>query len=198
MTDLLLQLFGTFFLIGLFNFGGGGAMLSLIQSQVVTEHAWLSEGAFTNIVAISQSTPGPIGINCATYVGYQVMYDAGFSHAAGMLGSAAATFAVVLPSFLLFMAIVKVFEQMRKHPVFIGVMSALRPSVAGLIAAAALILMFNVSWNGMVPTISVISDNFRDWTSWALFGAAFAASYFFKANPIHVIIAAGILGLLIY
>lgn len=198
MTDLLLQLFGTFFLIGLFNFGGGGAMLSLIQSEVVTKHAWLSESAFTDIVAISQSTPGPIGINCATYVGYQVMYDAGFSQAAGILGSAAATFAVVLPSFLLFMAIVKVFEQMRRHPVFVGVMSALKPAVAGLIAAAAIILMFNISWGGMAPCVSVITENFRDWTSWALFGAAFVAAYFFKANPIHVILASGILGLLLY
>ena len=68
MIPTLLQLFWTFFLIGLFNFGGGGAMISLIQSKVVTEFGWISQGQFTDIVAISQTTPGPIGINCATYV----------------------------------------------------------------------------------------------------------------------------------
>ena len=78
MTALLLQLFTTFFFIGLFNFGGGGAMLSLIQGQVVTVKGWISQEMFTDIVAISQSTPGPIGINCATYVGYEVMQGAGF------------------------------------------------------------------------------------------------------------------------
>ena len=69
MIGLLLQIFWCFFVIGLFNFGGGGAMISLIQNQIVEVHGWLTEGAFTDIVAISQTTPGPIGINCATYVG---------------------------------------------------------------------------------------------------------------------------------
>ena len=67
--ELYLQLFGVFFIIGLFTFGGGYAMLSLIQTQIVTIHGWLTESAFTDIVAISQMTPGPVGINCATYVG---------------------------------------------------------------------------------------------------------------------------------
>ena len=95
MTGLLAQLFFTFFFIGLFNFGGGGAMLSLIQGQVVTAHGWISQEMFTDIVAISQTTPGPIGINCATYTGYEVMYGAGYGQLAGMFGSALATFAVV-------------------------------------------------------------------------------------------------------
>ena len=75
---LFWELFYTFFLIGLLNFGGGGAMVSLIQSQVVTLHEWLTEGAFTDIVGISQSTPGPVAINCATYVGYEVIHSAGY------------------------------------------------------------------------------------------------------------------------
>ena len=79
---IYVQLFLTFFLIGLFTFGGGAAMLSLIQTQVVTKYAWLTEAQFTDIVAISQCTPGPIGINCATYTGYEV---------AGIAGSALAT-----------------------------------------------------------------------------------------------------------
>ena len=93
MIGLLGQLFFTFFFIGLFNFGGGGAMLSLIQGQVVTAHSWITQEMFTDIVAISQTTPGPIGINCATYVGYEVMNSAGFGPWAGVLGSVLATFA---------------------------------------------------------------------------------------------------------
>ncbi len=111
MIGLLGQLFFTFFFIGLLNFGGGGMMLSLIQGQVVTEHQWLAQGEFTDIVAISQSTPGPIGINCATYTGYQVMVNAGYGQLAGVLGSVLATFSVVLPSFLVFFLIIKAFNK---------------------------------------------------------------------------------------
>ena len=87
----LLQLFGTFFVIGLFTIGGGYAMLSLIQGQVVVDHAWMSESAFTDIVAISQMTPGPIGINTATYVGYDVIAAMSGSHVLGIVGSLVAT-----------------------------------------------------------------------------------------------------------
>ena len=84
---LFLQLFGTFFLIGAFTIGGGYAMLSLIQGEVVTAHHWISESTFTDIVAISQMTPGPIGINTATYVGYDVLSQATGSHLLGIFGS---------------------------------------------------------------------------------------------------------------
>ena len=191
MTDpiLFLQLFWVFFVIGLFTFGGGYAMLSLIQTQVVVSHNWLTESAFTDIVAISQMTPGPIGINCATYVGYEV---------AGIPGSMTATLAVMLPSFLIVLTIVKFYTKFRGNKVFEGVMSWLRPAVVGLIGAAALILMFKVNWNGAVPGLSVVKENFSDWTSWILFAAAVAASLFFKIGPIPIIIAGGLLGLLIY
>ena len=108
MTELalILQLFWVFFVIGLFTFGGGYAMLSFIQTQVVVAHGWLSESAFTDIVAISQMTPGPVGINCATYVGYEVLHQAGASHLVGILGSLSATFAVILPSFMIVLEIV--------------------------------------------------------------------------------------------
>ena len=96
---LLLDLFGTFFLIGAFTIGGGYAMLSLIQAEVVTTHGWITESTFTDIVAISQMTPGPIGINSATYVGYDVLSHATGSHLMGILGSATATLALVIPSF---------------------------------------------------------------------------------------------------
>lgn len=101
MVLLLLKLFYTFFKIGLFGFGGGYAMISMIQGEVVIRYEWLSSSDFTDIIAISQMTPGPIGINSATYVGYTAMVNAGYSHAVGILGSTVATFSVVLPSFIL-------------------------------------------------------------------------------------------------
>ncbi len=195
---IYLQLFWVFFVIGLFTFGGGYAMLSLIQTQVVVTHSWLTESAFTDIVAISQMTPGPIGINSATYVGYEVLRQSGATHLAGILGSLTATFAVMLPSFIIVLTIVRFYTRFKDNKIFEGVMSWLRPAVVGLIGAAALILMFKVDWNGARAGISIVRENFQDWTSWLLFAAAVIASLFFKVGPIPVIIAGGILGLLIY
>ena len=101
---IFLQLFYTFFLIGLFGFGGGYGMLSLIQNETVHVHGWLSTAEFTNIVAISQMTPGPVGINSATYCGYTAVNNAGYGMIISTLGSAVATFALVLPSFIMMIA----------------------------------------------------------------------------------------------
>ena len=198
MIGLLLQIFWCFLLIGLFNFGGGGAMISLIQNQIVEVHGWLTEAAFTDIIAISQTTPGPIGINCATYVGYQVIHDAGGSNLLAIAGSASATLAVVLPSFIIFYVLMRAFNRFHDDPRFTTMMSALKPAVAGLIFAAAVILCLHITMDGFVPQISVIAENFPDWKSWILFAAAFIATFFFKANPIYVILAGGILGLILY
>lgn len=198
MITLLWQLFSTFFVIGLFNFGGGGAMLSLIQAQVVTEHGWLTEKAFTDIVAISQSTPGPIGINCATYVGFQVLHDEGYSNLAAILGSASTTLAIVLPSFLVFFAIIRIFNKFHQHPVFVSVMGALRPAVAGMIGAAALVLIFGISWTGGGLSMHILQDNFPDWKAWAMFAVSFLLCYTKKTGPITLLVASGVLGLLIY
>lgn len=231
MTAILLQLFWTFFIIGLFNFGGGGAMISLIQNKVVSEFGWITQAQFTDIVAISQSTPGPIGINCATYVGYEVGHSlaAGATGAAGSLstgaagtagaagatgsamlgiaGSALATFALVLPSFIIFWGIMVIYRKYHRTALFGNVMSGLRPVVAGLIGAAALVLMFRFGggisspgsgWSMANLQVSVIRENFGDWTSWAILAGTLASSLFLKANPILLIIAGGILGLLIY
>ncbi len=198
MIALLWQLFATFFVIGLFNFGGGGAMLSLIQAQVVTEHGWLTEKAFTDIVAISQSTPGPIGINCATYVGFQVLHDEGYSNLVSILGSASTTLAIVLPSFLVFFVIIRIFNKFHQHPVFASVMGALRPAVAGMIGAAALVLILGISWSGSTVSIHVLQDNFPDWKAWVLFAGSFILCYTKKAGPITLLVASGVIGLLIY
>ena len=204
MSDILLlylQLFSTFFVIGIFTFGGGYAMLSLIQTQVVTAHAWLTESEFTNIVAISQMTPGPVGINCATYVGYDVLNTAGAGHMLSILGSCWSTFALMLPSFLIVLMMVRFYQKVKGSRIFAGVMGWVRPAGAGLIGAAAVLLIIKTSWSGTPllssPTVSVLADNFIDWKSWLLFGAAMVAGLF-RANPILIIICGGIAGLLLY
>ena len=196
--NLFLQLFGTFFVIGAFTIGGGYAMLSLIQGEVVTAHHWISESTFTDIVAISQMTPGPIGINSATYVGYDVVSQATGSHFLGICGSATATLALVIPSFILVLLIVRFYTQFKSSVLFEGVMGWLRPTVVGLIGAAAIILIVKTTWFQGTPTFTVVEDNFPDWKSWCLLAAAFGASYWGKVNPILVIVAGAVLGLLIY
>ena len=198
MTALLLQLFWTFFLIGLFTFGGGYAMLSLIQAQVVVEHGWLTESMFADIVAISQMTPGPVGINCATYVGYDVVTATGAGHFMGIVGSLTATLAITLPSFLIVLTLVRFYTRVRGSRVYEGVMGVIRPAVVGLIGAAAVILCVSVDWSGLTPSFSVVKENFPDWKSWCLFAAAFVASFRFKVSPILIIVLAGVLGLLLY
>lgn len=198
MIALLFQIFRTFFIIGLFTFGGGYAMLSLIQTEIVTNHGWMTESEFTDIVAISQMTPGPVGINCATYVGYDVVTASGASGIMGIIGSLTATLAIVLPSFMIVLAIVKFYSKFKNSRTFADVMSGLRPAVVGLIGAAAVILCVNITWNGITPDISIVEENFADWKSWCLLAAAFVASFKFRINPIMIIIASGILGLLLY
>ena len=193
-----MQLAWTFFLVGAFTFGGGYAMLSLLQGQVVMVHGWISESVFTDIVAISQMTPGPIGINAATYIGYSVLYEATGLHWMGVCGSAVATLALMLPSFLIVLAIVRFYTRFRTSTLFEGTMGWLRPAVVGLIAAAAVILTVRTAWAGGVPRFSLVRENFADWKSWCLLGAAFAASYWGKVNPILVILAGAVLGLLLY
>ncbi len=197
-VSLILQLAWTFFLVGAFTFGGGYAMLSLIQNQVVVAHQWISESAFTDIVAISQMTPGPIGINAATYTGYSVLYEATGLHWMGVCGSAVATLALVLPSFLIVLLIVKFYTRFRKSTLFEGTMGWLRPTVVGLIGAAAVILVVRTAWNGCVPEFSLVRENIIDWKSWLLMGAAFVASYWKKINPILIILGAAVLGVLLY
>ena len=181
---IFIQLFLTFFLIGMFTIGGGYAMLSLIQNEVVTVHGWISDTTFTDIVAISQMTPGPIGINSATYVGYEVLSNSGASEAISVLGSFTATFAVVLPSFLIVLMLAKVYEKWKNHYLFKGIMSALKPATLGLIGTAALTL--------------ATPENFIDWKSFLICILAFIALYFKKVGPFSIIGIGAIVGLLVY
>lgn len=188
---LFLQLFWTFFKIGLFGFGGGYAMLSMIQGEVVTHYDWISSSEFTDIVAISQMTPGPIGINSATYVGYTAIAQA-YGPAMGILGSCTATFAVVLPSFILMLGISKFFLKYQKHPAVEAVFSGLRPAVVGLLASAALLLMTpeNFGSPGQDMRQFIISG--------IIFLLTFIGTRKYKLHPIGMILACGLAGLILY
>ena len=185
---LYLALFISFFKIGLLGFGGGLAILSLIQMEVEA-HGWMSQQEFVDIVAVSQVTPGPIGINCATYVGYT---------AGGIWGSVLATFAIVLPSLIIMLSICKAYFWLNKrfqgNPYFEQTLRMLRFTVIGLIASAALMLI--------KPT------NFIDPVSWVIFGAVAFFTIFphiYKnkvtevlSHPILLIVLAGLVGLVVY
>ena len=198
LTLLLLELFWTFFVIGMFTFGGGYAIMSLIQAQVVFGKAWITEETFIDIVAISQMTPGPVGLNCSTYVGYEVMRAAGYGQALAVGGSFIASLAIVLPSFLIVLAIARAYARFHENSLFKGAMSALRPAVVGLIGAAALVMIFRISLGGGTPAFSLIQENFPDWKSWALFAGAFVASWRFQADPVVILLAGAVLGLFLY
>ena len=193
---LYLALFISFFKIGLFGFGGGLAILSLIQMEVES-HGWMTQQEFVDIVAVSQVTPGPIGINCATYVGYTV---------GGLWGSVLSTFAIVLPSLIIMLSICKAYFWLQKrftgNPYFEQTLRMLRFTVIGLVASAALLLM--------KPT------TFIDPVSWIIFGVvAFftilpeiikgkrLSPFTFQfttllSHPILLIVLAGIAGYCIY
>lgn len=188
---IYLYLFFTFFQIGLFGFGGGYGMLSLIQTETVIQHHWLTSAEFTNIVAISQMTPGPIGINSATYCGYAAIHNAGYGMWMSVLGSVVATTALVLPSLVLMMLISKMFmKYMNTEPVQ-NIFSGLRPAVVGLLAAATLLLMNEENFGSMV------GNPWQFWISIALFIATFIGTKYIKINPIRMICYAAFAGLML-
>lgn len=188
---IYLYLFITFFEIGLFGFGGGYGMLSLIQHETVEHWHWLTASQFTDIVAISQMTPGPIGINSATYCGYTAVVNAGHSMPMAILGSATATFALVLPSLILMVLISKMFmKYMHTHTVE-SVFRGLRPAVVGLLAAATLLLM-------TPDNFSTPKENpWRFGISCMLFAAAFYGVKILKINPIRMICYCALAGLVL-
>ena len=204
---IYLQLFLSFLKIGLFGFGGGLAIFSLIQHEIEA-HGWMTQEEFVDILAISQVTPGPIGINCATYVGYTAT--------GSIWGSVLATTAIIIPSLVIMLAICKLYfvisTRFQRNIYFTRTMYTLRLSVLGLIAAAALLL---------IKPINQPSVSFIDWRSWVIFAAACIITIipqFIKksesngntvgkiarkslqviSNPILLIILAGVIGYLIY
>ena len=178
---IYLQLLWVFVKIGVLGFGGGYAMLSLIQHEVVDNYAWMTTTEFADMVAISQMTPGPISINMATYVGYTT---------GGFLGSLLASFALCLPSIVMVIIIIKLFASKKTGRFMGNLLKGLKPAIAGLIFAAGLSMMNAQNFvqigkgeNNISIVICVL---------------AFVASYFFKANPILLIVLSGIVGFFVY
>lgn len=195
------QLIWAYIKIGIFGFGGGYAMLSLVEKSVVSP-GWISETMFTDIVAISQMTPGPIGINSATYIGYVApgsvnpeLTGVGW----GLLGSCLATLAVVVPSFLLVLYSSHFIRRHSESGAIKAIFSGLRPVVVGLIASAAIMLMnaANFNPNGI---------SWQLWVNVAICAISFCLVYFkfpykgkmINIHPILIIVLAGIAGFLIY
>ena len=189
---IFLQLFYTFFKIGLFSFGGGYGMLSVIQGEVVTKHGWLTHTEFTDIVAISQMTPGPIGINSATYVGFTAVHNAGYSELLSVLGSLLASASVMLPSFILMLLISKFLMRYRKHPSVEAVFSVIRLIVVGLIASASLLLMNAANFGH--PTTQPLQFGI----SIGLFLFAFVGLKRWRLSPILLIVLCGAISGVVY
>ncbi len=186
---IYLKLIWSYLKIGLFGFGGGYAMLSLIQREIVTP-GWITDKMFTDIVAISQMTPGPIGINSATYIGYSAPLMAGYTNPLwGILGSVVCTLTVVLPSFILVAWTSHYIRRNRESVVIRGIFAGLRPVVIGLIASAALLLMNSDNFGDTRPQVLV---------SVIIAVAALCVVLFTKIHPIWVIVASGVAGFLIY
>ena len=188
---IYLKLIWSYLKIGLFGFGGGYAMLSLIEREIVSR-GWISEQMFTDIVAISQMTPGPIGINSATYIGYVAPAESNPELASpvwGILGSLICTLVVVLPSFIL---VAKTSHFITKHHesgVIKGIFSGLRPVVVGLIASAAMLLMNSDNFGATTPDVLV---------SIAICAVSFLIVFFTKVHPILVICLSGLAGWILY
>jgi putative chromate transport protein len=189
---IFLKLFLVFSKIGIVNFGGGYAMLSLIQDEVVRKQGWVSSSEFTDMVAVSQMTPGPLGINIATYVGYTSVINEGYSPLLAILGSLLATLSVLWLPFILMIAISRYLLRHKDSPVVRSIFSGLRPAIVGLVAAAALVLMnaenFGAPREALVQFVASVT----------LFALAFVASYRFKTNPLLLLALAGGFGMIFY
>ncbi len=183
---IYLQLFWSFFQIGLFSIGGGYAALPLIQQQIITVHGWLDISQFADVVTISQMTPGPIATAAASFVGIKV---------AGILGSVVATIGCVTPSIIIVLILAYFYTKYRNLKTVQGVLKGLRPAVVGLIASAGLSILALALWNGTIKTFGFAS---LDFVSIGLFAAALFALQKYKLNPILLMLATGIVGLGLY
>lgn len=186
------QLFYTFCKIGIFNFGGGYAMIALIQSEVVTNRAWMTAQEFTDIVAVSQMTPGPLGINVATYAGYTSVVNAGYGAGWAVCGAFLASFAVLLLPFLLMLALCLFLRRHKGNRDIANVLSMLRLAIVGVVAAAALLLVSPETFG------SFAEDPIQVVCSIAIFGAVFIASYHYRTSPVLLILLCGLAGFLLY
>ena len=170
-----LNLFFVFFKVGLFSFGGGYAILPLMQHEVVDVNKWISFKEFMDIVAVSQITPGPISINLATHVGYRI---------GGVVGSTIATTSVVLLSIIIVSLIVIFLKRFSKLPVVQRIFKSLRVTIVGLILAAGIALF--------------VKENFIDYKSYIIFASVLIGGLIFKIGSITLIILSGVAGAILY
>lgn len=185
MIDVLLrclELFGTFFKIGLFTFGGGYAMLPMMQEEVLA-HKWVEQSELINFIAVSESTPGPFAINMATYIG---------TEQAGILGSFSATLGVVLPSFIIILIVAKCYEKFQSSKIVRGCMSGLKPAVVGLIGAAVLSIAGTVLFPSGITTAVFTGVPF--YCSVVIF-LGMAVLAFKKVHPILIICLSAVIGI---
>ena len=178
---IYLQLFWSFIQIGMFSFGGGYAAMPLIQGQVVTDHGWLTMSEFTDLITISQMTPGPIAVNSATFVGTRI---------AGTCGAVIATFGCIFPSCILVSLLAVIYNRYKNLSALQSVLSCLRPAVVSLIAAAGISILWQVITAGQTAALRDIN-----WLGTGLFLAAFFVLRKFKWNPILVMTLCGVIGL---
>ncbi len=194
---ILLELFITFLIIGLFTFGGGYSMIALIQSAVVEEHGWLTAQEFADILAISQITPGPVGINTATYAGYSAVIAEGYPTAVAVAGALIASLAVLILPMTLILIVGRWLLAHKDNPPFDVIFKTLRLTVIGLIAAAAISLMPSAFAPTPTGTISIFNFQFSIFNL-IIFLAVFGLSLWKKVSPILLILLAGLVGLIIY
>ena len=194
---ILFELFYTFLIIGLFTFGGGYSMIALIQSAVVDRHAWLTTQEFADILAISQITPGPVGINTATYAGYSAVIAEGYPVAVAVAGAVVASLAVLILPLTLILIVGRWLLKHKDQAPFDTIFKGLRLTVIGLIAAAALSLLPTAF--SPTPTGTVTIFNFQlSIFNVIIFAAVFFLSLRKKASPILLILLSVLVGFLIY
>lgn len=188
---IFLQLFYTFLIIGALTFGGGYSMIALIQGEVVNHWGWMTTEEFTDLLAVSQMTPGPVGINTATYAGYTAVVNAGYPAWSGVCGSLLASLAVIIIPVALVMLVSRWLLHHKDDPRVASVMNAVRLAVVGLIAAAALGLIG-------VESFGSVGLNKQFIVSVLIFAAVFILSWRYKKSPILLIVASGLVGLIVY
>lgn len=194
---ILLELFYTFLIIGLFTFGGGYSMIALIQDEVVSHHGWLTGQEFADILAISQITPGPVGINTATYAGYSAVINAGLPEWMAVAGAVVASLAVLILPVALILIVGRWLLKHKDQAPFDIIFKVLRLTVIGLIAAAALSLMPTAFSPTPTGTVTLFDISFSVFNL-IIFAVVFGLSLWRKVSPILLIVLSGAAGLLIY
>lgn len=174
---ICLQLFLSFLQIGALSFGGGYAVMPLIQSQIVTQHSWLSMSEFTDLVTIAEMTPGPIAVNAATFVGTKL---------AGVAGALAATAGCILPACILVTLLAKLYLKYRNLSLLQSVLSSLRPAVVAMIASAGLLILGNAFWGG-----NAVSLSGTNWVMAGIFAGCLLLLRKTKLSPIAVMLLGG-------